>query len=166
MHALLDPYANLLHATAVSALLRSQENWLWPTCETLHFFGLALLIGTAGFFDLRLLGLARRVPMSVAREFMPVGIFGFSLNVVTGVLFFVAEPGQYMASLTWWAKVASLVVSGLNAAILEKTQRARLLALRNGEDTPLSFKIFGGVSLVAWCAVLFFGRMIPYLDPQ
>jgi hypothetical protein len=36
------------------------QPWLWAICETLHFIGLALLIGTAGVFDLRLLGLIRR----------------------------------------------------------------------------------------------------------
>ena len=30
--------------------------WVWPLCETLHFVGLALVIGVAGFFDLRLMG--------------------------------------------------------------------------------------------------------------
>jgi hypothetical protein len=32
-----------------------------------------------------------------------------------------------------------------------------------GEETPLTFKIVGAVSLFAWFAVLYFGRMLPYL---
>ena len=48
-----------LKATAVSQAMTTSP-WLWPVCETLHFIGLALLVGAAGLFDLRLLGLARR----------------------------------------------------------------------------------------------------------
>ena len=33
----------------------------WAACETLHFIGLSLLIGMIGTFDLRLLGVAKRV---------------------------------------------------------------------------------------------------------
>jgi hypothetical protein len=39
--------------------------WVWPLCETIHFIGLAMVVGIAGFFDLRLLGFFNRVPISV-----------------------------------------------------------------------------------------------------
>jgi hypothetical protein len=31
---------------------------------------------------------------------------------------------------------------------------------------PLSAKVIGFVSLFSWFAVLYFGRMLPYLDPN
>jgi hypothetical protein len=51
-----------LQSTSVSLFLQSQSAWLWPLSETLHFIGLALLIGATGFFDLRLLGFMKRLP--------------------------------------------------------------------------------------------------------
>ena len=38
------------------------SKWGWPFCETVHFLGLSLLMGTIGMFDLRLLGMGKRVP--------------------------------------------------------------------------------------------------------
>ena len=38
--------------------------WGWPAVESLHFIGLSLLIGTVGLFDLRMMGLAKGIPMS------------------------------------------------------------------------------------------------------
>src|SRR4029077_17049827 len=35
------------------------SDFAWPICESLHFLGLSLLIGTVGLFDLRILGLAK-----------------------------------------------------------------------------------------------------------
>ncbi|MCE2558991.1 MAG: hypothetical protein J4F98_10360, partial [Acidobacteria bacterium] len=46
-------------------------SWGWPTVESLHFFGLSLLIGTIGLWDLRLLGVARAIPMAALHKLVP-----------------------------------------------------------------------------------------------
>jgi len=157
-----EAFAEYLQNTPVSLFLQSQAAWLWPLSETVHFIGLALLIGATGFFDLRLMGFMKRVPIAVARQYMPLALCGFGLNLTTGTMFFVAQPHQYVVSWAWWGKVAFLLVAGLNAAFFETTQGARLVAIGAGEDTPLVFKVVGAVSLVAWFAVLYFGRMLPF----
>jgi hypothetical protein len=35
--------------------------------------------------------------------------------------------------------------------------------MKPGEDTPVVLKMIGGVSLVSWFMVLFFGRMLAFL---
>lgn len=151
-----------LAATWISSHMRDLK-WMWPTCETLHFVGLSLLIGGAGVFDLRLMGFMRQVPVTAVRDFMPYAIIGFVTNLVTGIAFFVMMPAQYAFSLDWYAKLFFIVVAGLNAMLFETTLGARVLELGPGEDTPTSFKIVGAVSLFAWFAVLYCGRMLPYL---
>ena len=49
------------------------STWGWPVVETLHFVGLSLLIGTVGLFDLRMMGLAKGVPMSALHRLVPWG---------------------------------------------------------------------------------------------
>jgi hypothetical protein len=58
--------------------------WGWPTVESLHFVGLSMLIGAVGLFDLRMLGLARGIPMGALHRMIPwgngpveVGLVGF-----------------------------------------------------------------------------------------
>jgi hypothetical protein len=157
-----EAFAQHLESTSVSLFLQSQAAWLWPLSESLHFIGLALLIGATGFFDLRLLGFMKRVPLTAARQFLPLAMCGFGLNLTTGILFFLAQPHQYVMSWAWWGKVTFLLVAGFNAMFFETTQGARVLAIGEGEDTPLTFKVVGAVSLVAWFAVLYFGRMLPF----
>ena len=65
-----------------------------------------------------------------------------------------------------WLKMLFLVVAGLNAVLFETTYSQRLLALPADAEMPLSAKIIGGVSIVSWFAVLYFGRMLPYLVPN
>lgn len=137
--------------------------WLWPASEVLHFIGLALLIGGAGMLDLRLLGVFRGVPIKNIRAFMPWAIGGFAVNAVTGVLFLVMAPQMYLGSGIWWFKVAFLGLAGANALFFETRLSEQAAALRPDDDTPLALKLVGGCSLFSWFAVLYCGRMLPYL---
>lgn len=137
--------------------------WLWPLCEAMHFIGLALLIGGAGLLDLRLMGWFRGVPLRVIKSFMPWAIAGFGINAVTGVLFIVMQPHLYVASGIFWAKMAFVGVAGANAMFFETRLSERALSLSTDEDTHWLLKVIGGVSLFSWFAVLYCGRMLPYL---
>jgi hypothetical protein len=137
--------------------------WLWPLCESLHFLGLCVLIGGAGFLDLRLMGFFRGVALRDVRKFMPWATAGFIINLVTGTLFLIMQPHLYLGSIVWWSKVAFIVLAGFNAAFFETRLSHSALALAPDADMPRSLKIVGGLSLFSWFAVLYCGRMLPYL---
>jgi hypothetical protein len=151
-----------LKSTWLSHQMLTQP-WLWAICETLHFIGLALLIGGAGLFDLRLLGFMRRVPVSAIAPVRRWAAFGVLINLVTGVLFLIGAPDQYLANPAWWAKVAFLAVAMLNIAWFETRLGQQMLALPGGIETPTSFKVAGAVSIAAWAMVLYWGRMLPFI---
>src|SRR5439155_22268696 len=54
--AMITAFANWLHATTLGCAAGGGVPSLEPAGRTLHFFGLALLFGCAGLFDLRMLG--------------------------------------------------------------------------------------------------------------
>ena len=151
-----------LQATQLSLWI-NQSTWVWPLCETLHFIGLSLLLGVTGFFDLRLIGFFTRVPVAAAKDLMPLAVIGFAINAATGVVFLIGLPGQYVHNRVWWFKVGFIVLAGLNALLYETWLSARVLALEPGEDTPGTVKLIGVVSLMSWLAVLYCGRMLPFL---
>jgi hypothetical protein len=156
------PFAQWLGTSGVASYLRTLT-WIWPLCETLHFVGLAVLVGTAGFFDLRLLGCFRRVPVSACKEFTRWAIGAIMVNLVTGLTFITMFPGQYLFSEVFWLKVLFLVIAISNALIFETRMGGRMAALKPGEDSPFVFKAIGLTSLVSWFFVLYFGRMLPFL---
>ena len=94
--------------------------WLWPLCETLHFMGMVMLIGTVGLFDLRMLGVAKGLPGAPFNYLIPWGLGGFAVNLVTGVMFLagnfnaVVEYGQNPA-FKW--KVAFMALAAVNAGL-------------------------------------------------
>jgi hypothetical protein len=104
MMAYLVPVVEWVAHSQLATYLRNIA-WVWPLCETIHFIGLAMVVGVAAFFDLRLLGFFNRVPISACKEFMPWAMVGFALNVTSGIIFLIIFPAQYAYSQTWWFKV-------------------------------------------------------------
>jgi hypothetical protein len=151
-----------LKATSLSQFI-SMSPILWPVMEMLHFIGLALLIGGAGLIDLRLMGFMKSVPVSAVMQVRKWAVLGIVINVVTGTLFFIGAPGQYIDNSAWYYKLLFLAVAILNIVIFETRQGKRMLALAAGQDTPASFKIAGAVSMGSWLMVLYFGRMLPFI---
>lgn len=151
-----------LKSTAVSRAMIEYQ-WLWPICETLHFIGLTLLIGAAGVFDLRLMGLLRQIPVVAAMQLRGWAAAGFVINVITGILFFVGAPDQYVNNPAWRAKLLFLVVALVNVAWFETMHSRRRLALAPSDPPPASFRVAGAVSMGSWLLVLYFGRMLPFI---
>ena len=127
------------------------------------WFGLALLIGGAGFMDLRLMGFMKSVPLRAVMQVRKWAVLGVAINVVTGTLFFVGAPGQYVDNAAWYGKLLFLLVAFINVVVFETRHGARMLRLADGEQTPTSFKVAGAVSLGSWFLVLYFGRMLPFI---
>ena len=50
--------------------------WGWPVAESVHFLGLSLLVGAIALFDLRLLGMAKRIPIAALHRLIPWGLTG------------------------------------------------------------------------------------------
>lgn len=158
----MDVFVEWLRATSLSQAIVF-STWIWPACETIHFLGLTLVIGTVGFFDLRLVGFFKRIPLAAARELMPFALAGFLLNLTTGLVFLIGHPEQYAHNVAWWWKVGFLAVAGLNALIFEIAIAPLTAGLGEGADTPLGAKLVGAVSLVSWFGVLYWGRMLPFI---
>ena len=99
--------------SAIADVMRTA--WAWPLAESLHFLGLCLLIGAVGSFDLRLLGVGRRIPIAAMHRFIPWGLLGFAINIATGTLFILTEPDQYIYNPAFHFKLLFMGVAGFNA---------------------------------------------------
>ena len=155
-------FAAWVESTSISKALFG-ISWLWPASESLHFIGLCMLIGGAGLLDLRLMGLFRGLAIRHVRALMPWAMAGFLINAVTGALFLIMQPHLYLSSAVWWAKVAFLGIAGVNALFFETRLAGPALAMHPDADTSRTMKVIGAVSLFSWFAVLYCGRMLPYL---
>jgi uncharacterized membrane protein len=135
--------------------------WMWPTCETLHFVGLSLLMGVVLLVDLRMMGMMKRIPFPVLHRLMPWAILGFAMNVLTGMLFFIGNPGQYFASTVFQWKIFFVLVAGANAVYF--TMFDEVWDLGPGADAPMMAKVAAGGAVVLWVAIMWCGNMLPFI---
>jgi hypothetical protein len=149
--------------TAVDAFM--QTAWGWPTIESLHFLGLCLLIGGVGTFDLRLLGVARRVPIAAVHHLIPWGIAGFVINIITGSMFVLSEPDQYIYNPSFHLKLLFLTVAGFNASLFYVTSWRQVFTSAATLDAPRRAKVIAAISLCAWIGVITCGRLITFFRP-
>ena len=163
-HQTLRPVYQWLSSTDVSWWMRNVR-WAWPLCESIHFIGLSLLIGTVGLFDLRLLGFARQIPMAALHRLIPIGVMGFLINATTGFCFLAGTPDQYFLNRAFHFKVAFFIVAGVNVGIFYLTMFRTVRTVGPGELAPLPARIVGGVSLCAWIGVMSAGRLLTFYRP-
>jgi hypothetical protein len=158
-------FAEWLSGTDLSWAARGGLPWVWPACETLHFMGMALLIGTVGLIDLRVLGLLRGLSTGPLERLVPWALLAFAVNLATGFVFFAGEPFQYIDNNVFWAKLLFILLAGVNAGLFYVTGLARRSdAMGPDDESPPAAKVIAATSLFLWFGVIFWGRMLPFLD--
>jgi hypothetical protein len=161
---MLHSFGVWLNTTQLHTVMAGGVPWLWPTCETLHFIGLALLVGVAGLLDARMLGMAKGIPIAALQKLMPWAVAGFVLNAITGFLFFAGDPLQYLRNVAFWWKMAFIALAGLNVLLFYATGLARKVdATTAGQDAPAGAKIVAATSILLWIGVMYWGRMLPFI---
>ena len=74
--------------------------------------------------NLRILGVMRRVAFADVHRLLPWGLLGFGANLITGMLFLVGQPRQYIDSSPFYWKVVFLVIAGANFLYLTVFKKA------------------------------------------
>lgn len=147
----------------IAAFMRTK--WGWPAAESVHFLGLSLLVGAIGAFDLRLLGVGRRIPIKALHKLVPWGLVGFAVTIITGVPFLMTEPNQYIYNPAFQLKLLFIVVAGVNALSFYAMDFRQVTAPGASPDAPRSAKVIAAVSLCMWISVIATGRLITFYRP-
>jgi hypothetical protein len=146
----------ILHDSALGTWVREGSSlWAYPMIITLHTFGLAVLVGASIAVDLRILGVAQRIPLSSLSQFFPVMWIGFWLNAVTGLLLFAADTrttGIFLIKMI-------AVVAGVGFVLLIR----RALAASDGTALNPSIRTYAMLSLLTWVVATTTGRLMAYL---
>lgn len=149
--------------TPVAAFMRTR--WGWPFAESVHFIGLSLLLGPLAVWDLRLLGVGRRIPIGAAHQFVPWVLGGFAVSAISGVAFLMAEPTEYIYNVAFHFKVLFMVLAGVNAMTFYMTVGRRTLPRGADESAPAAAKVMAVLSLLFWIGVIVSGRLLTFYRP-
>ena len=150
---------------AMGAAFVLDHPWVWPICEVLHFVGLCLLFGVMLLVNLRMVGFISGVAIADVNRLLPWAMAGLGLNIITGMLFFLAAPEQYTQNNAFVWKMGLVVLGGLSLlypTIFDQEHATTADRLH----APLTRKAMAACSLVIWIGVIFFGRFLPYIGME
>ena len=137
----------------------SPSIWAQPTVMTLHTMGMGVLVGASWVLDLRLLGITPNVPLSAFRWVFRAVAISLAVNLVTGVLLFMARATLWGTAFPFLIKILLVVASAATVlpirsyvlqsepGQIEVSSRARLLAM---------------ISIATWAAAITSGRLLAY----
>ena len=150
--------------TAVGTSIR-ESLWMFPVIETVHIFGIILLVGATSILDLRLMGLTFRDESvsKLAGRFIPWALAGFIIQVVTGLLLFSSEATKMYSNLGFEIKMALIVVAGVNALVFHSVAYRSVGKWDNDPVGPLSARAAGLISILLWGGIVAAGRWIAYV---
>ena len=146
-------FLQAIEDTGFSTWLRESESpFAFYFILLFHTFGLALLVGANVVVDLRLLGVARAIPLApLQRLFRPMWA-GFAINAVTGILLVIAYPTKSLTNLDFYIKLALI---GIALWVMQRLNK------RVFGDSALSEEemISRGARLAKWSLILWFGAI-------
>lgn len=134
--------------------------WAWPAAEAVHFLGFSLTFGVLLAVNLRILGVMKQVAFADVHRLLPWGMLGFGVNLITGMLFFIGQPAQYIQNVPFYWKVVLLMIAGANFLYLTVFKKVWAV---DRLDYTLADKAMAVSSIVVWLAVLYAGRMLPFI---
>jgi hypothetical protein len=149
-----------------TSLADAMREWLWlyPIVEIFHIIGLAILVGAAVLFDLRLLGVSRSLPIAaLAAHLLPWARASLLLIVPSGLMMFIAHATEFATNPAFQLKLVLLAAAALNATAFHLRTFRTVAAWDRGVPAPAAAKVAAILSLLLWSGVITCGRLLAYL---
>jgi hypothetical protein len=157
-------FLSQLEATRFATWVREAPTvWAYPSILFLHTVGLGFLVGGNVAIDLRLLGVARALPLAPLERLFPVMWAGFWVNALSGAVLLVADATTKLTNPVFAVKMALV---GLGVVNMRWFKRALFHSRRDDDAGTLpGARLVAVTSLLIWTAATAAGRLMGYLGP-
>jgi len=157
--------------SAFSTWLRESTSvFAYPAILSAHAIGMGLAVGVSFALAVRVLGVARGIPVAELRRLAPLLWGGFVLNAASGVLLLIAYPTKALSNPVFSVKLAAIAAGIWTYAILDR--RTGRPASAQGDETAggeaadrvwrSRLRLVAVASLVSWAAAITAGRLLAY----
>jgi len=155
------PFLEWLQQTWVGTLV-AESLWGYPLLETIHSIGMAMMIGSLGLTNLRVLGYKPELPLLDVRQLLPLAWIGFTMNAISGTLLFTSDAVHFWDSYTFRVKMILITLGGINASLLGQRVFREAAAAGPAPPPAVSTKWIAFSSLIFWFGAVIAGRLIAY----
>ena len=153
-----------LEASAPAVYIR-QSHLLYPVIEIIHILGFVLLVGSAFLFDLRLLGVSKRMSVTgLAKHLLPWSRRSLWLVIPAGVLLFMTQATELSQNKYFGIKLILILLAFTNAGYFHRYTFSTVSGWDHQQPTPLAARAAAIISLVLWTGVITCGRFLAYFE--
>ena len=157
----MDSFLVWLETSRFSIWMReSPSMFAFPGILSLHTIGMGLVAGLNAVIALRILGVARQVPLGEMRRYFSIIWIGFWLNAASGVALLIGYPTKALTNPVFYTKLG-LVGLGLIAQTLIRNRVLSEPALATGALAKEG-RVLAAASLVFWAGAIGTGRFLAY----
>ncbi len=135
----------------------------FPTLIALHSVGMAVAVGLSFMVTLHLNQVFTGFNVQLIPRILSVAVWGFILNLITGLALFVSRGPEYIDSYIFLIKMLLVVIS----AIILFWLRQHLQPVKLTTEASVADRIAKNMSLVStvtWFGAVIAGRLIAYLS--
>lgn len=131
-----------------------------PLIQSVHLFGITVLLGCTVMFNLRLLGIGlRELPLAeLSRQLWRWAVVALLVTMVSGFFVFLPDPARYAANTAFRLKMVLLCL----AVVFQFTVFRKVIRSEPPPRGPRSV-IVACLSLMLWFLVGWSGRAIAFL---
>jgi hypothetical protein len=151
-----------LSNTALAVWIReSTDIYAYTLILTLHAIGLATVVGISTVVALRLLGVGAGIPLALAGRFFKVLYIGFWINLISGLMLFIAESVKMAEMPAFWAKLFFVACGMVVARMMTVRVFGDTQMMASGVPNARARKL-AWTSLTCWYLALIIGRLTGY----
>ena len=146
------------------AVAIAEGAWLFPGLEIAHVLSIALVVGSIGMVDLRLMG-AGATDLRASefiRSVLPWTWTAFAVAAVAGSLMFVSRATSYVENPYFQAKLLLLLLAGVNMLGFHYVTARNMASWELGRP-PRSARASGALSLLLWVSTVTMGRFMGFV---
>jgi hypothetical protein len=139
--------------------------WVYPLMLTLHAVGLAFAAGLSVAFDLRILGVARALPLEPWSRLRPLFYAALAINAISGVFLVLNNPAKWLVDPLFYTKLTLLLLALIDAELIARrifgvvADTARRIPAYAPTSMPRGLAI---ASLILWASAVTAGRLLAY----
>jgi hypothetical protein len=125
-----------------------------------HAIGMGLLVGASAIIDLRILGIARDLPLPPLRGLYGIIWTGFWIQVASGALLLIAYPTKALTNPDFYLKLTLIAL----AVIVMRMLNRRVFSDSTLTDSAMMAKgrTLAMCSLALWAGAVTAGRLLAY----
>jgi hypothetical protein len=156
--------SSLEHSAFGTWVREAPTIWAYATILFLHTVGLGFVVGVNVAIDLRILGVARQMPLAPMRRLFPWMWAGFIVNALSGIALLIADATTKLANPVFLVKMAFITLGVVNMAWSKRKLFDDPVALERYPASSHARRV-AIVSLILWIGATTAGRLMGYLGP-